>query len=103
VNWDSPQTQQLWQRACADCHSNQTQWPWYTAIAPGSWLTAEHVNGGRQRFNISVRSGRAGESVQQIRSGQMPLADYVLIHPNANLTAAEKQELMQGLQKTFGG
>jgi hypothetical protein len=103
VNWDSPQTQQLWDRACADCHSNQTQWPWFTAVAPGSWLTASHVNAGRQRFNISVRSGRAGESVQQIRSGQMPLADYVLIHPNANLTDAEKQELMQGLQKTFGG
>jgi hypothetical protein len=111
VNWDSQQTQQLWQRACADCHSNQTQWPWYTTIAPGSWLTAAHVNAGRERFNISQvaggsgfrREGGAGESVQQIRSGQMPLADYLLIHPNANLTAAEKQELMQGLQKTFGG
>jgi mono/diheme cytochrome c family protein len=105
VTWDSPQTQQLWERACADCHSNQTQWPWYTTLAPGSWLTAVHVNAGRDRFNVSAMSSFArggGEAAQQVRSGAMPLADYMLIHPTARLTDAEKQALIQGLQKSLG-
>ncbi len=105
VQWDSPQTQQLWERACADCHSNQTQWPWYATLAPGSWLTAAHVNAGRARFNVSEMSSfarGAGELADQIRSGAMPLADYTLIHPAARLTDAEKQALIQGLEKSLG-
>lgn len=105
VKWNSPQTEALWNHACADCHSNQTQWPWYTTIAPGSWLTVSHVNAGRERWNIS-QSGRGreggGEAAQQIRSGAMPLADYMLIHPAARLTDAEKQALIQGLQASLG-
>ena len=95
----------VWERACADCHSNQTQWPWYTTLAPGSWLTAVHVNAGRDRFNVSAMSSFArggGEAAQQVRSGAMPLADYMLIHPTARLTDAEKQALIQGLQKSLG-
>ena len=52
--WDSPQTRALAQRACFDCHSNETAWPWYTHIAPVSWLTAHDVIDGRSRLNFST-------------------------------------------------
>ncbi|GBD09038.1 hypothetical protein HRbin22_01285 [Candidatus Thermoflexus japonica] len=111
VSWDSPQTQVLWQRACADCHSNETRWPWYTAIAPASWLTALHVNEGRQALNLSeldlarlspARKARLAEEIAQvIRNGSMPPADYLLTHPEARLTDLEKELLIQGIQETF--
>jgi hypothetical protein len=101
VQWDSPQSQQLWTRACASCHSNQTQWPWFTYVAPGSWLTVVDVNSGRQRFNLSQLTRRgegANEAGGQIRNGSMPPPDYLLLHPEARLTDAEKQQLIQALQ-----
>ena len=48
---------QLFMAACADCHTNETQWPWYSSIAPVSWLVARHVQEGRERFNVSEWSG----------------------------------------------
>src|SRR3954449_12180710 len=62
--WDSPQTRALAQRACFDCHSNETTWPWYTHIAPVSWLIARDVIEGRQHLNFSTwgqPTGRRGE------------------------------------------
>lgn len=111
IPWDSPQTQALWQRACADCHSNETRWPWYTTIAPASWLTVLHVNEGRQALNLSeldlsslssARKARLAEEIAQvIRNGTMPPADYLLLHPEARLTDLEKELLIQGLQETL--
>jgi hypothetical protein len=51
--WDSPQTRQLAVRACYDCHSNETAWPWYTNVAPVSWLTQHDVDDGRHKLNFS--------------------------------------------------
>jgi hypothetical protein len=111
ISWDSPQTQALWQRACADCHSNETRWPWYTAVAPASWLTVLHVSEGRQALNLSeldpaalspARKARLVEEIAQvIRNGSMPPADYLLTHPEARLTDLEKELLIQGLQETL--
>ena len=109
IAWDSPQTQQLWERTCADCHSNNTRWPWYASIAPSSWLTLTHVNAGRQQMNVSEldkmpafrKANLANDMAQQIRSGNMPPSDYLILHPDARLSDAEKQQLIQGLQKTF--
>src|ERR1700674_2739250 len=53
-NWDSPQTRALAQRACFDCHSNETIWPWYSRVAPVSWLLASDVIQGRSRLNFST-------------------------------------------------
>ncbi|MEZ4522143.1 MAG: heme-binding domain-containing protein [Thermomicrobiales bacterium] len=53
VQWDSPRTAELWDRACADCHSNETDWPWYTNVAPVSWLIQDHVDEGRSKINTS--------------------------------------------------
>jgi len=108
VQWDSPQTQALFQRTCADCHSNQTVWPWYSYVAPVSWLVARDVYGGRSRFNISElntsspRFSRMGSEMgRTIESGRMPMAIYVTMHPTARLTPQEAQTLASGLQATF--
>ncbi|MEO8608169.1 MAG: heme-binding domain-containing protein [Chloroflexota bacterium] len=108
VKWDSPQTQALVERACMNCHSNETTWPWYASIAPSSWLTSIHVHAARQQLNLSELNNGQGfrrsrvfeEMVQQIQAGNMPPKDYQILHPEARLSDAEKQQLIQGLQNT---
>jgi hypothetical protein len=93
-----------------NCHSNETQWPWYAYVAPGSWLLASHVGGARNGFNLSElnnipnlrRSRLADDMAQRIRNGTMPPSDYLLMHPEARLTDAEKEQLMQGLRNSLG-
>ena len=51
--WNSKKTKELFLRTCGDCHSNQTKWPWYSNIAPVSWIISNHVNEGREKFNVS--------------------------------------------------
>lgn len=103
VQWDSPRTQELFNRACADCHSNESVWPWYSNVAPVSWLVAHDVSEGREKFNISQSLGRnAHEAAKAVQEGEMPMGIYVLMHPTAKLTASERQELIQGLTNTFG-
>ncbi len=113
--WDSPQTRALAQRACFDCHSNETVWPWYSHVAPVSWLTTLNTLRGRRSLNFSEWNsaaavsggegfgGRRGvrDMGEKILSGEMPPADYVLLHPNAQLTDAEKQQLIAGLQASL--
>jgi len=104
-NWDSPRTRELFMRACGDCHSNETVWPWYSRVFPVSALIANDVNEGRFRFNISewgVRENEAGEAAEIVQEGEMPPAQFLLIHPEARLTSSEKQELIKGLIATFG-
>lgn len=103
--WNSPQTKALVQRACYDCHSNETVWPWYSTIAPMSWLVQRDVDKGRQELNFSQwdRPPREpGESVEQVQKGEMPQWYYVIAHPDAKLSSAEHQALIQGLQATLG-
>ncbi|HEY63092.1 MAG TPA: heme-binding domain-containing protein [Caldilineae bacterium] len=105
-NWDSPRTRELFFRACADCHSNETVWPWYSNIAPVSWLIQRDVEEGRAAFNVS-EWGRPGENegeeaAEAVREGSMPPALYVLLHPRARLSASEKDEFVRGLIATFG-
>jgi hypothetical protein len=113
--WDNQQTQALFERACGDCHSNNTNWLWYSNIAPFSWLIQRDVIEGRSRLNLSecgvVRPGReggegveggegregGGEAGEMVLSGEMPPIQYTLIHPEARLTTAERQALAQGL------
>ena len=108
--WDSPATRALAVRACFDCHSNQTDWtPWYTNIAPISWLVQHDVDSGRQRLNFSEwnrqqRGERGGERggvrdiAESVQNGSMPRWFYVPLHPEANLSPAERQQLINGLQ-----
>jgi hypothetical protein len=103
INWDSDTTKNLFYRACADCHSNETRWPWYSKIAPVSFLISYDVNVGRKHFNISVdQEDERNESAREVRRGTMPMPIYILMHKEADLNAAEKKQLIQGLINTFG-
>lgn len=103
--WDSQQTRDLAVRACFDCHSNQTTWPWYSNIAPVSWLVQRDVDEGRSNLNFSqwsaLRRG-AGDASEQIQRGSMPPWFYVMLHPSAGLSDADRQALIQGLNSLGG-
>jgi hypothetical protein len=103
--WDRPSTRLLAARACFDCHSNETQWPWYSNVAPISWLLTRHVDEGREVLNFSEwqRSyEEADEAAESVSEGEMPLTSYLLAHPSARLTPEEKGELVRGLRATLG-
>lgn len=102
--WDSPATRELAQRACFDCHSNEVIWPWYSNVAPASWLVANDVEEARSSLNFSdwLPGDVDPNHVQRaLQSGQMPPPQYKLIHAAARLTAAERQQLLDGLLKTL--
>lgn len=110
--WDSPQKRALAVRACFDCHSNQTHWPWFTKVPFGSWLAVADTIRGRGGLNFSEwgtssrgdgeGEGRGGGGIARvIEDGSMPPWQYLLLHPNANLSAAEKQQLITGLQNSL--
>ncbi|MSP11729.1 MAG: hypothetical protein EXR62_02105 [Chloroflexi bacterium] len=109
VQWDSQQTRDLAYRACMNCHSNETQWPWYSSVAPASWLNTIHVNCAREQFNLSelnklpafMKAQLPNNMAQRIRNATMPPFDYLLMHPEARLSQAEKEQLIRGLQKSF--
>jgi hypothetical protein len=103
--WDSPQTRALVRRACFDCHSNETVWPWYSNVAPFSWLNQRDVNDGRRHLNFSTwgtPQKHAGDVANQLRLDKMPLWFYLPLHPAARLTSAEKQELIEGAEMSLG-
>ena len=109
-NWDSPQTRELATRACFDCHSNDTIWPWYSNIAPVSWLVQRHVDEGREHLNFSDWNqshaehdddGHEAEELgEEVLDGEMPPANYLLNHPEAKLTDDERAALAAGLLAT---
>jgi hypothetical protein len=106
VQWDSPQTRELFTRACADCHSFETVWPWYGHVAPVSWLVQRDVDLGRAEFNVSDTRNveSSGEdAAETIQDGSMPLGVYLLTHPEARLSSAERQTLANGLLASLGG
>ncbi|MEO8611929.1 MAG: heme-binding domain-containing protein [Chloroflexota bacterium] len=102
VTWSSAETASMMRRACYDCHSNETIWPWYAQFAPISWLVVHDVNEGRQKLNFSEGTGEmeARELIRQIESDKMPPKIYLTMHPDANLTADEKAALIAGIQAT---
>ena len=103
--WDSQATRALAVTACFDCHSNQTAWPWYTNLAPVSWLIQRDVDEGRETLNFSTwGSGQeADEAAEAVREGSMPPDIYILLHPDARLSESDRQALIDGLIATFGG
>jgi Haem-binding domain len=89
------------QRSCNDCHSNHTVWPWYTHVAPASWLVVSDVNRGRNALNFSDWAGYRPEQQQkklveiceEVSEGEMPGVAYTLMHPIAKLSAADVNAL----------
>ena len=90
-------------RACVDCHTNHPDWPWYAQVAPASWITAGHVREGRSKLNfatwgeLAVRRqySKLGQVVDHVESREMPLRSYTWGHPEARLTAEERQTLVE--------
>jgi cytochrome c551/c552 len=103
--WDSPGTRDLFHRACFDCHSNETVYPWYSNVAPISWLLARDVNGGRSHLNFTEWNKpqkHAKDVSEEVNTGDMPPWFYLPMHPMARLSDAEKQALVNGAAKTLG-
>jgi hypothetical protein len=93
-------------RACFDCHSNETVWPWYSKVAPVSWLVVSDTVRGRRALNFSEwGTGRRRREVDEVARivtrGEMPPSTYLITHPAGKLTADEKQQLADGLQKSL--
>lgn len=86
-------------RACMDCHSSATVWPWYAQISPVSWMLANHVKDGRHQLSFSEwgtytpkkRAHKLEEACDQVKQGDMPLPSYLIIHHNAKLSDADKK------------
>jgi hypothetical protein len=97
----APEIDSILARSCNDCHSNRTDWVWYSNVAPASWFMAYHVEEGRIELNFSewgkLSPGRASrkleEICEQVNAGEMPIWNYVLLHPSAHLTDADKKAL----------
>jgi hypothetical protein len=101
VPWPDARTRQIAARACLDCHSNETRWPWYSKVAPMSWLVYRDVKEGRRHVNFSEwdkEQDGSDNTVEMLRRGKMPFPPYLILHPDARLGADDKQALMKGLQ-----
>jgi hypothetical protein len=93
----------LLQRSCKDCHSNQTIWPWYSYVAPGSWLVETDVRRGRDHMNLSnwpqysfkQKEKLLADIASVVKNHEMPLPQYTLIHPGAKLSDADADILYQ--------
>lgn len=89
--------------ACYDCHSNETKWPWYSYVAPVSWLIEKDVKEGRKHLNFSEwekytekrRTRKKEEIWEEINNGAMPLSNYLFMHPEASLTLTQKNLIKQ--------
>ena len=102
--WDSPRTRELAVRACFDCHSNDTNWPWYAKLAPLSWAVQLDVEAARRVVTFSEwdrQYALSGYSGRRTLDGNMPPYKYRMAHPEANLTLQERMELARGLDATL--
>ncbi len=106
-DWSSPRTRELMVNACFACHSNEVEWPWYSNVAPISWAITDHVDKGRSKVNYSeftTSAEEADETVDEVLDGSMPPGYFTSfgLHADANLSAAEIDELVAGLRATPG-
>lgn len=99
-----PEVRQLLKRSCYDCHSHETRWPWYSHVAPMSWLLAYDVAEGREHLNFSTwnaydekdRRENLEEALEEVEEGNMPMTPYLWLHRDAVLSDADR-----ALLKTF--
>lgn len=107
-----PEVRDILRRACYDCHSNETKWPWYADIAPVSWPVRKHVVDGRRHLNFSQWL-KAGETKYtawsdfeeigiSVLDKSMPIPGYDLMHPEAKLTQAERELVAKWVDTAIG-
>lgn len=95
----TPEVGKILERACNDCHSNKTTWPWYSNVAPVSWWVIDHVNHGRSHLNYSEwaklepadQNKTLQEICEEVADGKMPLPSYLPMHPGARLSEEDKK------------
>jgi hypothetical protein len=95
----SPEVHALLERACYNCHSNKTDYPWYANVQPVAWWLASHVKDGKRHYNLSEfgtynakrEAEKLKETAGEVREGGMPLPSYTWMHPEARLTDAERK------------
>lgn len=96
----------VFESSCSSCHSDQTRWPWYSHVAPFSWIVAHDVHRGRKLMNFSEwasysprkRDQKLEDICDQLMNGDMPDGKYLLIHRNARLTEEQKEAVCQWTQ-----
>ena len=99
--WPDGRARELATTACYDCHSNETRWPLQSFVAPFSWMVARDVEQGREALNFSTwdeDDGEADDAADAVADGSMPPRRYLLAHPDAALSDAERQVLVDALQ-----
>ena len=99
--WPGGRARELATAACYDCHSNQTRWPPQSYVAPFSWLLTRDVGQGRAELNFSTwdsDDGEADDAAEAVAEGSMPPRRYMLVHPDAALSDAERQVLVEALE-----
>jgi hypothetical protein len=90
-------------RACMDCHSNNTRYPWYNNIQPLAWWLSHHISEGKDEinfdefttYNLRRQYHKLDEVIKQVKEGEMPIESYTWTHKDASLTEAEKTSLIQ--------
>lgn len=96
-----PPVRAILERACYDCHSDNTRYPWYAEVQPIAWWLDHHVRDGKRHLNFSQFGSyptkralkKVGEITEEVREEKMPLPSYVLVHRDAKLTPGEVQQL----------
>ena len=100
--------------SCYDCHSNESDWPWYSYVAPVSWFVADHVQEGREHLNFSTwgdlpaeeQAEMAEEISEEVHEGEMPLSSYLWMHADARMSGAQQRVITDwadGLHASLGG
>lgn len=93
-------------KACYDCHSNNTRYPWYANVQPVGWWLTDHVNEGKEHLNFNAFGTYSARRqahelkgiIHELEEGGMPLASYKLIHTDARLTDAESKTLINWIE-----
>ena len=99
--WPSARARALAKAACYDCHSNESEWPVYSYVAPMSWLVRRDVENGRDKLNFSTwdrDESEVKDAAETVQDGSMPPRQYTLLHRDADLSTAEKAELIAALE-----
>lgn len=102
----SPEIMAILERACYDCHSNETEWPWYSHVAPISWFVAGHVAEAREHLNFSEwpafdmeeQQHLFEEMEEEVEDEEMPLKSYLMLHREARLTPDDREVLLRWIR-----
>ena len=103
----TPPVASIIRTSCYDCHSNETRWPWYSEIAPVSWFVADDVRSGRDHLNFSEwghyttskRVLKLGQIYEQVSKNEMPISQYLYVHPSAKLSPADRDSIMNWTER----